>query len=614
MRLNYIKIQNFRSIKECELYLRDFTSLIGPNNAGKSTVLYAIAYFLNNTKPDLEDWHKQDKNQPVDEPIIIEGRFEEIQEWERNVSGVAGIVQNNQIHLRLVASRDEENKVTTKYEAFIQQEQIQGWSSKWSELDADIKQVAQDLGLEGKDWKTDSNKERVRQKLRDTRKELITVGESIWTDENISIAAALKQAIPQGHIIPAVKDASADTKSTATSSFGILLKEVIVPAIEASGEYETFMKAANALAAKLRGKDEEQIEQIKQLTAELSQRMSSIIETKVIFSLDPPDTNKFLGSSTTIKLDDGIETPISLQGNGVQRSLIFALIEYIAKREASKPRTEQMQEAKGQRATILLFEEPELYMHPHLMRRLKNALIGISESPNWQVIITTHSPFLLDVANDPASLVIFKRKVDGRTGKLKQLLNDPFTKDTKAKDDRMALRAALDFHPTVTEAFFADRVVLVEGDSEIAILRHQKQLLKLAGIEQNKIDNTTIVSCGGKWTIPAMATLLNEYGIPFRIIHDHDRKGKSDEELKTLSPIHPYCANERIQQICSIEHIHIVDDKLEDILWEGADTEIPSGSDKPFRAWQRVDILCNGYSNLDHAPKLQNMVRFAFDW
>ena len=58
MKLTEIRIDNFRSIKECHLYLSEVTAVIGENNAGKTALLRALNsvfnweyeqdYFLNN--------------------------------------------------------------------------------------------------------------------------------------------------------------------------------------------------------------------------------------------------------------------------------------------------------------------------------------------------------------------------------------------------------------------------------------------------------------------------------------------------------------------------------------------------------------------------------------
>lgn len=578
-------------------------------------MLHAIAMFLNQNKPEIEDWRK-DKNTAVTDPIVIEGQFEEIQDWERDTPGVAGIVYNGIIRLRQISTQVEDEKknvkVEGKFEAFLREETIQGWADKWAELPENLKDIARKCEISnGNDWKNVGKRERVRQEIRSSHPELIQYGDEIWTDKGISIEPALKQAIPQAIIVPAVRDASDDTKPNASTAFGTLMKQVIIPAIEASDEYEGLRKAVNALSEKIRGKDDQQLEVIRTITDELSKRMSSIIETRVLINLDPPDTNKFLGTSTTVRIDDGIETPIHLQGHGVQRSLIFALIELIAKREADIKSPDGI--PTRHKATVLLFEEPELYMHPHLMRRLKNALIGISESDNWQVIMSTHSPFLLDVANDPLSLVIFQRLNSGHN-RVRQLHEDPFIKNDEAKDDRMALRAALDFHPTVAEAFFAERVVLVEGDTELAVFRHSEDLLSLANLDKAKCDNTSVVSCGGKWTIPSMAKLLSDFGIPFRVIHDMDRKGKSDDELEKLHPLDPYRANERIKQASNGAGIHIVEDTFEHILWDTSECEAISARDKPYRAWKRIKELCDGKASLDHVPKLRDTLQFVFNW
>jgi energy-coupling factor transporter ATP-binding protein EcfA2 len=676
MRLKSIRVQNFRCLENCELTLRDFTSLIGPNNSGKSAFLRAIEIFLNQTKPEPEEWRRDHE----EEDIIIEGCFEEIQDWERDTPGVAGLVRNNEIRLRLVATRTPSPKgdivVSKHYEAWVRQEAINGWSDTWGGLDSQIKAIAQAPGLEinGQSWKSAANKERVRQAIRVTRPDLVTYGEEFWTQESISIEPALKQAIPQAVLIQAVQDASDQAKPASKTAFGLLLNRVLLPALLATDEYGELQKAVGKLDARIRGKFlfgigldfasgldtctasaqlitefrgygehlsvqvqvvaedpgskwkivdanrgylirreqqalnvyAEKLASVRDLEQALYERMASVLEARAIIGFDLPDTDKVLSGGTSLKIDDGVETPIHLQGHGVQRALIFAMLEVLAKQDAI---VGGAPESPRQRATVLLFEEPELYIHPHMMRRLKKALQEISESPNWQVIVSTHSPFLVDVASDPLSLIILRRPPRG-CPEIRQLANDPFGADEPSERDREALRAALDFHPSVTEAFFARRVVLVEGDTEVAVLRYSDELLTLAGVDEEKADNTTIVSCGGKWTIPGMARLLSAFDIPFRIIHDQDRQGKSNEELGNLPPIHPYRANARIREVAGEEQVLIIDDTFEHVLDMA---EIPHSA-KPYHAWTRVRELCQNVSNLDHVPRLKRVVECAFNW
>ncbi|MGE6755724.1 ATP-dependent nuclease [Rossellomorea sp. NPDC071047] len=599
--LSYLSISNFRSIDNIEIDIFDFTSLIGPNNCGKSSIIRAIEIFLNQTKPNIDEWRKGFE----DKEIIVEGVFENLLDWERNAPGVAGLVNEGKIRLRLRASI-KDGKVETCYEAFIKQFEIEGFQDKWSDTSDGIKEVASSLEITGTKWKTKANRERVKEEIMQANPELVTqIGED-WTSENISITPALKQALPSAVVIPAVKDASDEIKPTNTTVFGTLLKQIILPAIQNMDEYRSLMENVELLSKKLSGEIDEEIPIIKELTNDISQRMSSIIESKIKFAMSTPDTDKFVGNYTTLLMDDGVETTIDKQGHGSQRSLIFALIEVLAN-HSSKEESRDMS-----RSTILLFEEPELYLHPHLMIRLKNALKSISMKDQWQVLISTHSPFLIDVVDNPMSLAILNRKSSSEAPYINQLEIDPFESGSDYDDEKNALRASLDFHPTVNQAFFAKRVVLVEGDTEKGLFNHRLRIHEHYEITEEVFNTTTIVSCGGKWTIVPFAKLLKAFKIPFRIVHDCDKKGRTDEELQSAKPIDPYNANEKIRIAADGEQVFLVEDTLENLLWEEG-YKIPS-KDKPYRTWKRVNELYQNPEELDNFPRLKDLFDFVYKW
>ena len=608
MKLTKLKIENFRAIGHLEIDVHTFLTLIGPNNSGKSSVLRAIEIFINQLKPEIDEFRK---NTDVTTPIVIEGMFEDIQEWERDKPGVSALVNENKIQLRVKITRDGNTVNELDYEAFIKPATIEGWADKWSELDQNIKEVATTLNIDGAGWKTKANKERIRQHIIENNPTIVTYGEAEWTSEGISIAPALKQAMLQVVIVHAVKDASDESKPASKTPFGILLKKVVLPAIQSSDEYQKLITAVENLAVKMKGGGESKFEAVTRLAEELTQTISTILKARVIFKIDTPDTDKFIGGNAGINLDDGIELPIYLQGHGAQRALIYALVESLARQtavlsEADRPVTDEC------RSTILLFEEPEIYLHPHLMRRLKKSLVDISQRPDWQVIISTHSPFFINIAENPISLVIMSKKSHEIGVKANQLNNDPFIGIENERNEREALRATLDFHPTVAEVFFADKIVLVEGDTELAVLRHSQGISVKMGISQINFDSTTVISCGGKWTIPAVARILNNFGLSFRIIHDLDKKGLSDDELKNVIAIHPYKANEKIKQAAGTAEIFKVDDTFENILWPNPE-EITSG-DKPYKAWCRTKEIIDGVISVDDVPKLKEIFNFAYNW
>ena len=352
-------------------------------------------------------------------------------------------------------------------------------------------------------------------------------------------------------------------------------------------------KAIDAFSVKVHS--DEGIEGIKEINSKLSNRLSRLINAKANIRFDNPEVDSMISSSVGLRILDGThDTPIGLQGHGLQRTLIFSLLELVAENEAAIS-------ADDSRTTIVLYEEPELYLHPQMLRKLKFILNTIGNSERWQVICTTHSPVFINVADHPESLVILSKSANGLIA-MKQLNESPFEDSTLGRIERDALRAALDFHPTVCEVFFAESVVLVEGDSEMAIFKHCSNLLEKCGIDSNKALDCAIVSCGGKWTIPAIARLLREFGINYKVVHDEDRKGKTDEDLAGMPAIHPFNANARIALITPPAKVFINQDTLEDI-WSGAK------SDKVYNAIKAVEELVE-QDNIP--PLLKSLVQFVY--
>ena len=607
MKITKIEIQNFRSIDKISLKPRTLTTLIGPNNAGKSSVLRAVEIFLNQQTPDFDEWRSDHSA----EPIVIEVEFSEVKDWERNQPGVSAHVFDGKIRIRATYTMSDEAKpkVQTAWESFRQDEQIQGWpdDATFTGLDEKLKILAKNSGIDGKKFASGSHKESLRSMIRQQMPELVTLGAAKWTSEGMSIPAALRQALPQARMIPAVRSAEQDGEPGAKTSFGLLLKEIILPAVSQADEYKALIAAVSVLEKKLKGDGVEQLEAVRILADDIKKRLSSLIAAQVTIGMEPPNTEKLIGDNTTLRLDDGTATRIGMQGHGLQRALIFAMLEVLASRNA-RVAVGNAGETQN-RTTVLLFEEPELFIHPHLMRRLQSALETIAGTDTWQVVLTTHSPFLVDVARDPLSLVIHQRPQPKESPTVRQLSEDPFVSEER-KDEREWLRAVLDFNPAVCEAFFARRAVLVEGDTEIAVLACHPDLKRLACVNEDAARDVTVVSCDGKWTIIPVARLLGLFGIPLRVIHDTDRKGETDAALEA-NKSHEFHANKRITDIVGAASVLAVDDTFEHLLWPKGEAS-KSSSDKPFRAWKRARELAAGKENLDHASGLRDALKFAF--
>jgi CRISPR-associated exonuclease Cas4 len=71
-------------------------------------------------------------------------------------------------------------------------------------------------------------------------------------------------------------------------------------------------------------------------------------------------------------------------------------------------------------------------------------------------------------------------------------------------------------NPDRGELFFARTVVLVEGETE------ERVLPVLASKLGRRVDDISVVDCGGKNNLVAYIKLLNEFHIPYVVAHDED--------------------------------------------------------------------------------------------
>jgi predicted ATP-dependent endonuclease of OLD family len=199
---------------------------------------------------------------------------------------------------------------------------------------------------------------------------------------------------------------------------------------------------------------------------------------------------------------------------------------------------------------LLLIDEPELYLHPQGIRRIRQALYTLSTA-GFQVVFATHSPLMLSRDNTADTVIIRKDKDKGCMTQL------PL---------RHAVQTALNDAPSQTrtlfelgnlaDIYFSDLIVLCEGKTERRLLPLAYERLYGQPIE---LDHTTVVSIGSCSDIPKALSVLNAMNINACAIADLDfafveaRKGgtpilpKDDADitqakaiLARIQPIHGF--------------------------------------------------------------------------
>ena len=203
---------------------------------------------------------------------------------------------------------------------------------------------------------------------------------------------------------------------------------------------------------------------------------------------------------------DSEHSDLKLNGHGVIRQAFFS---FLATLDADVSQTKK--------EYLILFEEPELYLHPESIFALRKQLYELAVDSPFQILCATHSPLMIDTAQPHSSLVrLVKDSENGKT-KAYQVKFDIFE-----DQDKEYLQMLNRFNPHICECFYADEVVLVEGDTEAVIYR---ELISKYYSNQRDI---FILNTGSKANLVFYQKILTHFGIKHVVVHDIDDETYKD--------------------------------------------------------------------------------------
>jgi putative ATP-dependent endonuclease of OLD family len=331
-----------------------------------------------------------------------------------------------------------------------------------------------------------------------------------------------------------------------------------------------------------------QAQEIRDVEARINARLNEVVGGVVSIETAEPDIKPVLLPSTTLVLrdrHDAVKTPINHQGHGLQRTLVMTLLQILAEIQAEGQGGEGG-EVPRPRSVILAVEEPELYMHPQMERKMRDALYRLASQPGMQVICTTHSPVFLDMGQRHKAIVRVVK--DGtRRVSLSQVTDELFSgPGAEAERDRLKLLSR--FHPSVNELFFAKRVVLLEEETALTAFERAAELTGLFLRHPHVRRDVTLVDAKGKDNLPMLQQVLNHFGIPYTVIHDEDRGNMNPSGGE---PVNGVIAGFLATANGTNTRHMISPTNLEAMLGYAA------GKDRPYRALKRVEEL-NGQGAL----------------
>jgi energy-coupling factor transporter ATP-binding protein EcfA2 len=197
-------------------------------------------------------------------------------------------------------------------------------------------------------------------------------------------------------------------------------------------------------------------------------------------------------------------------GSGVSILLAYFLLEIV-----SKLSKEQF---------IILIDEPELHLHPQLQQRLFTDF----QQSAFQVIYTTHSDIFVDLAEWRSIKRFSPQGITPTVAALEKAFAGQPVQEHLDEIKTWYRNKSLYFRED-NQLFFSRRCLLVEGPAE------KYGIPVLAEKLGKDIGHVTIMACNGKTKIPDYQLLCCAFGIPFFTLYDLDGKPTTEDGNKRIA-------------------------------------------------------------------------------
>ena len=593
MRLCKFEIHNFKGIQSASFEWEEIVILIGENNCGKSSVLQALQWFLGGSQ--VKDAAYFSQNVSTEENALeLIGHFCDLSESEQQSPAVRGRMLGDKWILKKKYWSEGGHGVETawkeQYYSFSSSEVFSNWpesDTAWSNFPTEYESLINRIPNRGPRPNNDT-REQLRNLVRKRRPDLVATDAASWRPNpggGGNWKSNANSIIPRWICVKAVHDASEEATSKEASSYGKIVSLIVEKRFVRRPEIIELKRSIDAVL-RLFSPDpdhpEVQAQEIRDVEDRINARLNQVIGGIVAIRTSEVEIEPMLLPSTHLVLRDrlgGIETTPEHQGHGLQRTLVMTLLQILAEIQSEPDASIEQDHAKQliPRAVVLAVEEPELYMHPQMERKMREVLYRLSTQPGFQVICTTHSPIFVDLGRSHKSLVRLE-KDEQRVVTFFQVRQEIISAtDPQEESARLKLIAA--FSPIVNEVFFARRVVLLEEYSALVAIQKAAEVTGLFDRHLHLRQDVALIDCRGKQSIPMFQRILNHFEISYTVIHDEDRGNA--QAVAWNARIADLLGTARWRNLCHV----IRPTNLEQLLGT------TDSRDKPYRAMMRVEEL-----------------------
>ncbi len=619
MRISRIKIENFRGLASVDIPLSRFGCLIGENNAGKSSVFQALNFFFRGLSALPSDFlhasngiriqvaftgvtdsdllRLEEKHRARISPDIVEGSLTLVKVYDGPGKGELRVVS-------MIPAEARYGKVA------IDETLKAGLSAEV--ITANVKETYPEIyaKLDGK-----VNRAAVRRELKETLSSL-TASELSMGEEKLptGMDKSISPLLPEPIYIPAVKELNDDIKTSDSSTFGKLLTllfgqiEHQLPSLAAS--FGSLREQLNVVKLEDGRVKDNRLQEVQEIEGLIQRNLQdSFPRANVHLEIPPPELRSLLAQAE-ISINDGVSGHFRTKGDGLRRSVTFAMLRTYVDLKTTQPEGA----SSAQQPYLLLFEEPEVFLHPRAQKQLFDALKFFSDFND--VLVTTHSPSFF-APRATGTFVKMIKDHDASPPESRACVVD--VHDMESRDQFEIIK-----HENNEAAFFADSVLLVEGPSDHILIPHISRTLN-SEWDFSK-HSATIAKVEGKGSISRYRDFFEKFDMRVSVLADLDAlqgdfdKLGASEKCRSLRDLLIGKVTEAATAQVAAESTEPAGDVLRKMrksgalqgLWREAQKkreEFESGECE----WQDLDLAVNAFFNRSASHTQREILRDPAD-
>lgn len=411
-------------------------------------------------------------------------------------------------------------------------------------------------------------------------------GNGAWAEDGKAGGAdpVFNSRLPRPLRIGSLDDAAKTEEMLLTLALGPLLAGLEKERIDPASTLSLALAGVTTRVKSLSGEHEEHFNGISGRVAQGFKRVFPRLDVKLNVAASPivPKLADLLKSGSSLTVQDGkTQTSLHQQGTGARRALFWSMLQVHnefsrdneVRQEYRKRLEKELEAAKGKRKKesdkgpgkskeadlqaydkliaeltsrlkahdedgsipdseddpafpgyLLLIDEPENALHPMAARAAQRHLYELAKLPDWQVILTTHSPHFVNPFEDHTTIVRLERESEDDDAPMapKTYRSDEIEFEFQ-EDDKQRLQALQHIDPSFSEVFFGSYPVLVEGDTE-----HAAFMSSIIERGHGLMDEVTVIRARGKAILVPLIKVMTHFKIDFGIVHDVDPPYKSN--------------------------------------------------------------------------------------